>query len=70
MSAAPTPFHEAYPAPWRIQGAEIVDAEGCNVNHFEVEDAEELIFWQGVVDAVNFADVARRERVMQAARAL
>lgn len=66
--SAPTPFHEAYPAPWRINGDEILDRDGCCVNTIEADDAEELVFWQGVVDAVN--SNARLEGALRLARAL
>jgi hypothetical protein len=68
MMGIPVPFHEAYPAPWRIQGNEIVDCDGCNVNTFEGDDAEELVFWQGIVDAVNSS--SRIENALRQARAL
>ncbi|ULK98880.1 hypothetical protein [Bradyrhizobium sp. I71] len=66
--SAPTPFHEAYPAPWRIEGNEILDRDGCNVSTFEGDDAEELVFWQGIVDAVN--SHARIESALRLARAM
>jgi hypothetical protein len=69
-SPAPIEFHIAFPAPWSICGDEVLDADGDALCAFDDEDAEELTFWQGIVDAVNLQDAARRERVMQAARAM
>lgn len=51
------PFHEAYPAPWQIQGSEIFDADGHRFNTFDGEDAAELQFWGGIVDAINALNV-------------
>ncbi len=68
MSETPLPFLEAYPAPWRIQGVEIVDRDGCYVIGIEDEDAEDKIFWQGIVTAVN--SHARLESALRMARAL
>jgi hypothetical protein len=65
--STPTPFYEAYPAPWRIADGEILDRDGCNVNTFEGDDAEEIVFWQGIVDAVN--SQARLESALRLARA-
>ena len=68
MSERPTPFHEAYPAPWRIEGDDILDRDGCCVNSFESDDADEMEFWRGVVEAVNSS--ARIENAQRMARAL
>lgn len=64
----PTPFHEAYPAPWRIHGSEILDRDGRRLNTFEGDNAEEVMFWQGIVDAVNAS--ARLDNALRLARAL
>lgn len=63
------PFHELYPAPWRIEGDCLLDADGDVIIQFADEE-EEIDLWQGIVDAVNAQDIVRRGRVMQAARAL
>jgi hypothetical protein len=68
MSDAPAPFLEAYPAPWRIQGTEIVDADGCQVIGIEDDTPDDVVFWQGIVDAVNSS--ARLESALRLARAL
>lgn len=58
----PVPFAQAYPAPWRIQGTEVVDAHGCNVQGFN-DDPDEMEFWRGVVDAVNSAQQRQRPEI-------
>lgn len=68
--ATPLTFREVYPAPWRIEGDDVLDADGDEVVCFDDEDAGEVAFWQGIIDAVNAQDLARRARVIQAARAL
>lgn len=69
MTEKPTPFLEAYPAPWRIQGGEVVDVDGNHIIDFEtLADPAEGLFWQGIVDAVN--SYARIEGALQMARAL
>lgn len=51
-----TPFHEAYPTPWRLVDREVVDRDGCNVHDFD-DDPDTIEFWRSVVDAVNaYAD--------------
>lgn len=64
----PAPFHQAYPAPWRIEGNEIFDRDNCRLNTIEGDNAEELVFWQGIVDAVNSS--ARLEGALRLARAI
>ena len=63
-----TPFHEAYPAPWRIEGHEILDRNSRRLNTFEGDNADEIVFWQGIVDAVNSS--ARLENALRLARAI
>jgi hypothetical protein len=65
---APIPFHVAYSAPWRIQAHDVVDADGDVVTTFDADDADEVVFWQGIIDAVNAS--ARLERALRHARAM
>lgn len=64
---AAIPFHIAYPAPWSIKDDNVIDAAGDTVTCFDDEDAEEVIFWQGIVTAVN--SHARIEQALRLARA-
>jgi len=49
---------KAYPAPWCIQGAEVVDANGNDIIDFEtLADPAEAMFWQGIVAAINSLNV-------------
>lgn len=64
-----TPFAEAHPAPWHIQGAEIVDANGVHVNGFDDDDPGEAEYHRGVVEAVN-AQVAQAADIERLKRAL
>lgn len=64
MSEKLVPFAEAYPAPWRMEGGEVIDAGGTSIMHFDGNDVREAIFVGGIIDAVN--GVAR---VLKAARA-
>lgn len=52
----PTAFANAYPAPWRIQPGEVVDADGCNIQDIDTDDRDELAFWRGVVLAINIRE--------------
>lgn len=53
MANPVTPFALCYPAPWRLQGAEVVDRDGCHVHGFDDDDPDHVEFWRGVVEAVN-----------------
>lgn len=55
MANPVTPFALCYPAPWRLQGAEVVDRDGCHVHGFDDDDPDHVEFWRGVVEAVNAA---------------
>ncbi len=66
--SSPLAFETAYPAPWRISGDDVIDADGDVVCTFEASDADEVVFWHGIVDAVN--DRARLANAMRLARAL
>jgi hypothetical protein len=46
-------FRKAFPAPWQIQGDQIVDGRGETVNTFESDDAGEVEFWNGIIEAIN-----------------
>lgn len=67
-----TPFAIAYPAPWRIQDREIVDANGDHVNDFDSDDPDEVEFHRGVVEAVNThaAYTKRRSNISRTSKAL
>lgn len=52
QAATVTPFHEAYPTPWRLADGEVVDRDGCNVQDFD-DDPDTVDFWRCIVDAVN-----------------
>lgn len=51
-AAKVTPFHDAYPKPWRLGDCEVVDRNGCNIEDFD-DDPATVEFWRGIVDAVN-----------------
>jgi hypothetical protein len=63
--SAEASFHDRYPAPWRIDGDDVLDAGDCSVMTFGQDD---LAFWQGIVEAVNSS--ARLESALRLARAL
>lgn len=52
LVAKVTPFHDAYPTPWRLADREVVDCNGCNIQDFD-DDPDTIEFWRGIVDAVN-----------------
>lgn len=57
----PTPFAKAYPAPWRILGDDVVDADGGTIRGFDVDNPDELAFWRGIVLAVNIRETLIEE---------
>ena len=60
MAIPVTPFALRFlqfrcPAPWRLQGAEVIDRNGSHVYAFDEGDPDEVEFWRGSVEAVNGA---------------
>jgi hypothetical protein len=46
-------LHELYSSPWRIAGDDVVDAKGIRITCFEGDDAGEVAFWTGIIEAIN-----------------